>query len=383
MVAIAIRGRCRAPRSFAGLSVLQKELHSRTVAKSDDATTHVQQLMIHEVSADFTGIIRDQFIAAINKMTSADQLIALQDAIESGDWQAIQQEVGINAYQLALSSMNNAVMDAFVSSGVKMAELISSGKADAGPVSFATAFDRTNPAAVQEMKRLTSSLTNVLQQDTAQAVQSILQDQVANGTNPKVAAAQLKKIVGLNQQQATALQNFEAALQKGAIGTAKNYSLSRTDQQYLTGASQNGTPLPQSKIDQLVENYRKRLIAQRANTIAQTESMGAVSAGADHAWQQAVVSSGLPPENFKRFWISTNDNRTRPDHVAIPHLNAEGVGMNEPFKYPGGTIMRPHDPSAPAKEVVNCRCCQVIRYVPPTMVAPLPVFAGTSILPGA
>jgi hypothetical protein len=382
MVAIAIRGHCRARRSFVGMDILRREA-TALIEKSDAETKHVQQQLIHEVSNDYTGAIREQFIVAINKMTDAASLAALQAAIESGDWQAIQQEVGISAYQLALSSMNNALMDAFVSSGVKMAELITSGKADAGPVALQTAFDRTNPDAVQAMRQLTSNLTSVLQNDTAQAVQSILQDQVANGTNPKVAAAQLKKIVGLNQQQATALQNYEAALQKGAIGTAKNYSLSQTDQQFLTGAAKNGTPLPQAKIDQLVENYRKRLIAQRANTIAQTESMGAVSSGADHAWQQAVASSGLPAQNFKRFWISTNDNRTRPDHVAIPHLNADGVGMNEPFRYPGGTIMRPHDPNAPAKEVVNCRCCQAIRYVPPTMVAPLPVFAGTSILPGS
>lgn len=189
------------------------------------------------------------------------------------------------------------------------------------------------------MRSISSKLASSLRSDTVGAVTRILQNQVATGQNPNVAAAQIKRMIGLNDQQAQALMNYEAALTSGKLTAAQGYSISGKDAETIAQASKK--PLTQAQVSKLVENYRSRLLGLRAQTIAQTESMAAVSEGGAQAWTQAIAASGLPPENFRRFWVSTNDERTRPHHRAIPLLNAEGVGLNEPFKYPGGTIMRP------------------------------------------
>lgn len=89
----------------------------------------------------------------------------------------------------------------------------------------------------------------------------------------------------------------------------------------------------------------------RAMTVARTETMGAVNAGIFRAAQLEAQVRG-DPAPFKQ-WISTEDKRTRPTHVAA---DKQRTLLSEPFRVGGAPLMFPGDPRGPAQEVINCRC---------------------------
>lgn len=89
----------------------------------------------------------------------------------------------------------------------------------------------------------------------------------------------------------------------------------------------------------------------RARTVARTETIGAVNAGVFRAADLEARERGdLAP--FKQ-WISTEDARTRPTHVAA---DKQRTLLSEPFRVGGAALLFPGDPRGPAEEVINCRC---------------------------
>jgi HK97 family phage portal protein len=94
----------------------------------------------------------------------------------------------------------------------------------------------------------------------------------------------------------------------------------------------------------------------RAMTIARTEMGIASNQGAFEA-AKALDVPGLVKE-----WVSIQDDRTRDDDSEANHLDMNGVqvGMDEKFIVPPDSDMDgPGDPSAPAAQVINCRCAMV------------------------
>lgn len=91
--------------------------------------------------------------------------------------------------------------------------------------------------------------------------------------------------------------------------------------------------------------------------VAQTEGDRHVQAATLAAAFRMQRRDGLPRE---KTWVSRDDNRVRPTHeVADGQTRPIGV----PFIVGGSEMMYPKDPSAPAQEVVNCRCGMRIRVM--------------------
>jgi HK97 family phage portal protein len=81
----------------------------------------------------------------------------------------------------------------------------------------------------------------------------------------------------------------------------------------------------------------------RAITIARTETVGALNAGAYQGAQQSGVMRSAT-------WITQRDARVRDSHAA---LEGETVDIGAAFS---NGLRYPHDPSGPPEEVINCRC---------------------------
>lgn len=92
----------------------------------------------------------------------------------------------------------------------------------------------------------------------------------------------------------------------------------------------------------------------RALLIARTETTMAANMGA----YGAALQSGV---NLEKYWIATDDNRTRDSHAAM--LGTKPLPMDEPFEVGSSLMMYPGDPSAPAEEVCNCRCVLAFKPV--------------------
>lgn len=97
----------------------------------------------------------------------------------------------------------------------------------------------------------------------------------------------------------------------------------------------------------------------RAEKIARTE----VASASNNGSLEAVKSLQVP--NMFKEWVNPADERSRdgkndgPDHLA---MNGEEVPLDTKFVVPPDTDMDgPGDPSAPADQVINCRCVLVYR----------------------
>lgn len=89
----------------------------------------------------------------------------------------------------------------------------------------------------------------------------------------------------------------------------------------------------------------------RARTVARTEALAAVNAGAYAGAIRDAESRG-DPAPFK-VWLATEDTRTRPTHT---EADGQRTLLTSPFVVGGAQLKFPGDPRGPAQEVINCRC---------------------------
>ena len=89
----------------------------------------------------------------------------------------------------------------------------------------------------------------------------------------------------------------------------------------------------------------------RATLIARTESCSTMNAGSNELYRAEGI-------NYKE-WISVQDDRTRDSHLL---MDGTVIPITDKFEVPatsqseGAFMEYPGDPSAPAGQVVNCRC---------------------------
>ena len=93
----------------------------------------------------------------------------------------------------------------------------------------------------------------------------------------------------------------------------------------------------------------------RADVIARTEVQFAYSNG---NWQAGQALGQYGP--LEKEWLATSDARTRRSHA---NINGTRLPIAQPFQMSSGAqMMYPHDPSAPARETVQCRCVLLEYY---------------------
>jgi hypothetical protein len=100
-----------------------------------------------------------------------------------------------------------------------------------------------------------------------------------------------------------------------------------------------------------VDPAKPRAIGSRAEAIARTETNGL----ANDTSYRAMSESGVVK---RKAWYSIGDGRTRPHHSAAAQTYniANAIPMSQKFRVGNVEMLHPHDASAPAAEVVNCRC---------------------------
>lgn len=130
-------------------------------------------------------------------------------------------------------------------------------------------------------------------------------------------------------------------------------------------ATVNGASIPdvQDQIEQLFGDTGVQRWKNRARTVARTEVVGAYNGGLHDAF--SMIAASDPETQYVHRWLATEDQRTRPDH-------READGQVQPWgtpfvlgadaDNPGGVLMmHPHAVGAPANQVVNCRCVELME----------------------
>lgn len=232
-------------------------------------------------------------------------------------------------------------------------------------------FDSSNPVAVRMLNAQRLDMIANFSSEQKELVRSILSRGIAEGTNPRAMAREIWSSLGLTPMQEQIVANYRMALESGQYSDAMGRALA--DGRYDRTLRGRRTPLSDDQIDSMVENYRGRWRAYRAETIARTQALSAMHEGSDELYRQAVASGELLDGELECTWSAAMDARTRDSHRA---MNGQRQPFGMPFISGNGVSLRyPGDPNAPAKESVNCRCVKQTRMKPMLEVA----FPATSL----
>jgi SPP1 gp7 family putative phage head morphogenesis protein len=195
-------------------------------------------------------------------------------------------------------------------------------------IRYEAAFNLTDPRAIGWAQVRAGSTIRQVNEYSRQAVSKIIQDGLRSKLDPDQVRESIKRVVGLDSRQATALENFYQKTIED--GTLKGLSY----QQAVARAETLG------------QRYRNTLWTQRAERIARTELAEAANQGRFMSWMEAD-QQGLIPPNSKKRWMTAPDERTCPICNA---LNGEIVGWEKDFSI--GKLMPTAHP--------NCRCTAVL-----------------------
>lgn len=99
-----------------------------------------------------------------------------------------------------------------------------------------------------------------------------------------------------------------------------------------------------------IAQYMKDNLKWRADVIARTETLTAMSVGQQSVLKQAK-ESGI--KKMKKVWVSAADERVRDGHA---DAMGQTVNSDEPFTVSGEKLMYPRAAGGSAGNVINCRC---------------------------
>lgn len=114
---------------------------------------------------------------------------------------------------------------------------------------------------------------------------------------------------------------------------------------------------PINQISRNIRTYFEENVVQRAQTIARTEILTAVSLGQKAAADD--IAKTIP--GVKKMWVTAGDDRVRSfdkgDAADHERLDKDVVEMDEKF---ANGLGYPREPGGKAAEVINCRCTWLI-----------------------
>ena len=293
--------------------------------------------------------------SAINITRDNQKVSELQEYVESLNIQAAGDQIGELLQGKGLPPDNKSFYDEFVATVEDAGNMAVSTL----PTTLATTatFTVVNPYVTGWINNYTPQLITEINETTRKAIYQTITDGLNQKKHPRTVARDIKEIIGLTENQAKAVVNYRMQLEAGknlsGIQPAVARRIGLRDQKMIERHFENKY-LTAQQIDKMVERYRDSLVRLRSETIARTESFRAMNEGRQLAWEDFVRQGVIEENNIRRFWSTARDDRVRPEHVAIPKMNKEGVGLREPFKTPSGNVMNP--PFG-----VNCRCVSVVR----------------------
>ena len=230
--------------------------------------------------------LRDAFLKAVARMRELVPIGQLTELLEAGELTRILDlagDLGLDAG--ARSALRDALLQASI------------GVAEATAAEFGLAFDIVNPYAVRWASQHAAETIQGISAETSQAVRDIIGRAIIEGNAPRVAARDIRRVVGLTQRDALAVDRFSQGM-----GQAPN---------------------ARSMADRMAD----RLLRRRAENIARTETMLAANRGQQAAWD-AAADQGLIDRGARKVWIATGDRRTCP---ICRVLDGQTVGFADNF----------------------------------------------------
>jgi hypothetical protein len=167
-------------------------------------------------------------------------------------------------------------------------------------------------------------LVREVSNETRLAVQSIIMRGQQEGLSVAQQGRLIRQHIGLTQRGEEAVLNRMALLRRQGLSD--------------------------EAVEAAGRRYYEKLVRQRAQLIARTETIRAANRGQQALWEQAMVEGFLDLER-KKVWIVTPDDRLCP---LCEGMEGQTVPVSQPFNSPLGPVMTPdlHP---------GCRCAMALE----------------------
>lgn len=292
--------------------------------------------------------LRRQFLQAIVAMKEEGSLSSLAELLAAG-----RMEEALASVEAAIGRFATSTNAVFINAGESTAGFIG------GALGTIIDFDQVNERAVNIMRANRFRLVQQFTQEQVRATRTALVDGITRGLNPTAQATNFRASLGLTQNQVKAVGNFRSMLENNSSESLTRALRDRRFDSTIRGAINSGDPLTKPQIDRMVVRYEQRSLIRRSESIARTESLRAVHEANDEMFNQAFEEGSLDPKEVTRAWQTAKDERVRGSHATM--LGQERK-VGEPFESGFGNLLRfPGDASAPAEEVIECRCAVTNR----------------------
>lgn len=226
-----------------------------------------------------------------------------------------------------------------------------------GTVPVSITFAPTNPRAAALMRAERLEFIREFSDEQRAVVRDVISAGLQSGEGPRQIATDFRAAIGLTQSQLDTVANYRRLLEQGSADALNRALRDRRFDGSVQRAADGGKPLQADQIDKMVERYRQRMLAYRAENIARTEAGRALSLGRDEAMQQQIDSGAVSADLVDQKWATIIDGRERLSHET---MNDQVVPWGQPFISGAGNRLRyPHDPQAPADEICGCRCSKI------------------------
>lgn len=330
------------------------------------ARTRAQRQAYADLLERYGREVADAFFAAIDSIKRQAVLSRITAAIEAGDIEGALDALDIDP--AAFNDMLDRIRDAQTEGGKYETSVMPKRKPDGA--AFTVRWDGRAYSAENWLREHSSELITRTTQDMREAVRASLVAGLERGDNPTRTALDIvgridratgKRtggVLGLTTPQEEALRRAREELGSADPAGLKNYlTRVRRDKRFdrsIAKAIREGRAVDPAIAAKAATQYANGLLKLRGETIGKEETFTALEAGRAQAYQQAVDAGKIAESAVKKIWRHFSSRNPRHQHVA---LNGKTVGLREYFVMPDGTLMqRPHDPEAPARHRIGCRC---------------------------
>jgi hypothetical protein len=196
-------------------------------------------------------------------------------------------------------------------------------------------FDTTNPRLIKVIDNNVGNLITLIEDSTRNNIRRVIKKTFDEGLPPKKSAKLIIDEIGLTQNQARALENYQAA--------------------------QEAAGIKGKKLAQRIERFRKRKLKERSLNIARTETIRAVNEGQKEMWLQAKDEGFLDPAITRKKWVVTPDDDLCPICIGIRALG-EVIPIEQDFIVPATKFTSKTKVNTPPAHPL-CRCAMELIFI--------------------
>lgn len=317
-----------------------------SITKQQSEVERMRQLLARRERS-----IRDTFEQFVKDANSPESVRRINELLEAGDVEA-----ALDFVDSLIVRFANVLPGVYASAGLDAAKRIAE---QLGVPSVTVSFDPSDPISAEKIRQNRLEFIRQVTESQRDAIRQAVGEAFEQGAGPRQTARMFRDAIGLTGRQEAAVRNYRRLLEQGsAQALARDLRDKRFDSRV---ARADEEPLSNQQIDRMVQRYRERYRQFRAETIARTEGVRAMSVGQDEALRQVTEQVDIDPSRVRRVWNRTADARTRDAHDV---MQGQEVGLNEPFvDGEGNQLMFPGDPSAPPSTTIQCRCVLTTRLI--------------------